>query len=151
MYVGWCVDVWVWVYVCVRSEMCTWSCDATACSTFLTEESSGMEMDHMVTLTMVPDALALEKGIGWVWLPTDLPPLGRGFLNCTICTLCDDHVPHCLFIALLICLWVCLLALPVSSSLPCLWSSLYFSSCTFVWLGFCFMAWLLDTFPYGLF
>lgn len=48
------------------SEMCTWPCeiDATACSTSPTEESSGMEMDHMVTVTMVPDALALKKGIG---------------------------------------------------------------------------------------
>lgn len=39
--------------------------DATACSASLTEDSSGMEMDHMLTVSMVPDALALEKGIGW--------------------------------------------------------------------------------------
>lgn len=38
--------------------------DATACSASLTEDSSGMEMDHMLTVSMVPDALALEKGIG---------------------------------------------------------------------------------------
>lgn len=52
--------------MCASSEMYTWSCDidATACSTSLTEESSGMEMDHMLTVTMVPDALALKKGIG---------------------------------------------------------------------------------------
>lgn len=64
------VQVGLCIYGCVGVDvyvfMCTWSCeiDATACSTSLTEESSGMEMDHMVTVTMVPDALALEKGIG---------------------------------------------------------------------------------------
>lgn len=38
--------------------------DATVCSTFLTEESSGMETDPMVSATMVPDALVLMEGIG---------------------------------------------------------------------------------------
>lgn len=38
--------------------------DAAACSTSLTEESSGMEMDPMLTEAMMPDALGLEKGIG---------------------------------------------------------------------------------------
>lgn len=38
--------------------------DATVCSTSLTEESSGMETDPMVTATMVPGALALMEGIG---------------------------------------------------------------------------------------
>ncbi|KAF3849943.1 hypothetical protein F7725_019662 [Dissostichus mawsoni] len=36
-------------------------CYPEACSTFLTEESSGMELDHRVTVTMAPDAVALEK------------------------------------------------------------------------------------------
>ncbi|XP_070782035.1 fibronectin type III domain-containing protein 1 [Enoplosus armatus] len=36
------------------------------------EESSGMEMDHMVTVTMVPDALALEKDE--FLIQTTLPP-----------------------------------------------------------------------------
>ena len=46
--------------------MCTkpYEIDAAACSASLTEESSGLEMDYMVTVTMVPDALALKKGIG---------------------------------------------------------------------------------------
>lgn len=49
----------------VSAEKCLPSeSDARACSASLTEESSGMEMDHMVTVNMVPDALALEKGIG---------------------------------------------------------------------------------------
>ena len=56
----------VFMSVCVPAQKCIQSCeiDATACSTSLTEESSGMEMDHMLTVTVVPDALALEKGIG---------------------------------------------------------------------------------------
>lgn len=47
-------------------EMCLQSCDidAIACSTSLTEDSSGMEMDFMLTMTRVPDALVLKKGIG---------------------------------------------------------------------------------------
>lgn len=57
-----CLGVHVYVYLPVQKCIC--EIDATACSTSLTEESSGMEMDHMVTVTMVPDALALEKGIG---------------------------------------------------------------------------------------
>lgn len=57
-----CLGVHVYVYLPVQK--CVHEIDATACSTSLTEESSGMEMDHMVTVTMVPDALALEKGIG---------------------------------------------------------------------------------------
>ncbi|KAI3364259.1 hypothetical protein L3Q82_011064, partial [Scortum barcoo] len=36
------------------------------------EESSGMEMDHMVTVTMVPDALALKKDE--IFVQTTLPP-----------------------------------------------------------------------------
>lgn len=60
-----CFSIWMRGCTCLH-VYATWSCeiDATACSTSLTEESSGMEMDHMVTVTMVPDALALEKGIG---------------------------------------------------------------------------------------
>lgn len=85
--------------VYVSSEMC--EIDATACSTSLTEESSGMEMDHMVTVTMVPDALALKKGIGWVWLRTDLPPQGWDGLHCTIFSLFVDCVVHCLLIVYL--------------------------------------------------
>lgn len=27
-----------------------------------------MEMDHLITVNMLPDAFALKKGIGWVWL-----------------------------------------------------------------------------------
>lgn len=38
--------------------------DATACPASLTEESSGMEMDYMVAGTMLPDALAVQEGIG---------------------------------------------------------------------------------------
>lgn len=38
--------------------------NAAVCSASLTEDSSGMEMDFMLTVSMVPDALALEKGIG---------------------------------------------------------------------------------------
>lgn len=56
------------MYGCVYAilEMMTFECeiDATVCSTSLTEESSGMEMDLMVTVSMVPDALALKEGIG---------------------------------------------------------------------------------------
>lgn len=47
-----------------------------------------MDMDHMVTVTMVPDALALKTGIGWVWLRTDLPAA----------TGLDALKPHCILI-----------------------------------------------------
>lgn len=128
--------------------MCTRSCeiDATACSASLTEESSGMEMDHMVT-----DALALKKGIRWVWLRTDLPPLGWGGLNCTICLLFVDCVPQCLFT-------VCLsISGSVCYSFSCLFLSTLPVVCTlflFLWLCLAwswFIAGFLDIFHYGLF
>lgn len=64
--------------------------DAAACSASLTEDSSGMEMDFMLTVSMVPDALALEKGIGWVWLWTSLSPWGWNRLNCAARSLFVD-------------------------------------------------------------
>lgn len=50
----------MWMCGCLCLFICIWSfeIDTTACFTSLTEESSGMETDHM------PDALGLEKGIG---------------------------------------------------------------------------------------
>lgn len=38
--------------------------DAIVSSTSLTDESSGVEMDPMVTATIVPGALTLIEGIG---------------------------------------------------------------------------------------
>lgn len=54
-------------------------------------------MDHMVTLTMVPDALVLEKGIGWVWL--QMSTLGWDGLHCTFCTFvcCLQHCQLIMF------------------------------------------------------
>ena len=58
----------VCMYECVYAilDMMTFECeiDATVCSTSLTEESSGMGMDLMVSVPMMPDTLALEEGIG---------------------------------------------------------------------------------------
>lgn len=103
-------------------------------------------MDHMVTVTMVPDALALEKGIGWVWLQTDLPPLGWDGLNCTICSLFVNCVLHCL---LIVCLSVsgslCKLFL---FALPVVLALFLFS---FVCLArFWFIAGFWEIFHYGL-
>lgn len=52
------------ICTCIQSVNQLYETDATACSTSLAEESSGLEMDYMVTVTMMPDALALNKGIG---------------------------------------------------------------------------------------
>lgn len=61
-----CMFLYAYGCVCARSKMCTLLCetDATACRTSLTEESSGMEVDYMVTGAVVPDALAVKEGIG---------------------------------------------------------------------------------------
>lgn len=134
----------VFKLVCVGTpvQKCECEIDAAAHSTSLTEESSGMEMDHMVSL--VPDALALEKGTGWVWLRPDLPPLGWNGPTCTGRLLfvdCSLHVylsvevfasSSCVF------LFALPVVFPLFLSLICLaWS----------W----FMAGVLDIFQSGLF
>lgn len=97
--------------------MCLQSCDidAIACSTSLTEDSSGMEMDFMLTMTRVPDALVLKKGIGWVWLRTIIAPLGWDQLNCTVCSLFVVCYAALFVYCLFVCQCICLQAIPISS------------------------------------
>lgn len=114
--------------------MCLESCeiDAVACSTSLTEDSSGMEMDFMVTVTMVPDALALKKGIGWVWLRTFIPPLGWDRLKCTVCSLFDDHYTALCLLSVYfsVHLFACFLSLFIS------WPVFFSSVSPLVWFGY---------------